>query len=83
MEAMACGCAVVATKVGGIPDYAVAGETALVVEPHEPAAVAAALGRLLDDHALLRQIAAAGQTHIRQFTWDRATDQFEKALSHE
>lgn len=77
MEAMACGCAVVATNVGGIPDYAIAGETALVVPPKRPDLLAEALIELLADDDKRQRIALAGQRHIQQFTWDRATDQLE------
>lgn len=80
MEAMACGCAVVATNVGGIPDYAIAGETALVVEPRQPQALAAAVRELVESPARLQRIAQAGQEHIRQFTWERATAALEAAL---
>lgn len=80
MEAMACRTAVVATNVGGIPDYAVAGKTALVVEPRDVAGLASAILRLLQNGALRERIAEAGYRRIQQFTWDRAVDRFEAAL---
>jgi glycosyltransferase involved in cell wall biosynthesis len=80
MEAMACGCAVVATNVGGIPDYAIAGVTALVVEPRDPLALAGAVRTLLESPQRLQEVAAAGQRHIRTFTWERATARLEAAL---
>jgi glycosyltransferase involved in cell wall biosynthesis len=80
MEAMACGCAVIATNVGGIPDYAIAEETALVTDPRHPEGMAAALIRLIEDPALLRRLGAAGQKYIVQYDWERATDMFERAV---
>lgn len=80
MEAMACGCAVIATNVGGIPDYAIAGETALVTRPQHPEEMAAALVRLIRDPNLLWRLAIAGQKHIAQYDWEKATDMFERAL---
>jgi glycosyltransferase involved in cell wall biosynthesis len=80
MEAMACRCAVVATNVGGIPDYAIAGETALVSPPRDPEALAANLLRLLDDEEELRRISDAGYRHIRRFTWDKASARMETIL---
>ena len=80
MEAMACCCAVVATNVGGVPDYAVAGKTASVVEPKRPQQIAEALKELIDNPAKKETIAQAGLEHIRQFTWEKATDRFEKVL---
>jgi len=81
MEAMACQCAVVATNVGSIPDYALAGRTALISEPRDPEALAQNIVRLLDDEAELRRISQAGYEHIRQFTWERATDKLEQVLA--
>jgi starch synthase len=47
LEAMACGAAVVASRVGGIPEVVAGGETGLLVPPDDPDALAAALNALL------------------------------------
>jgi glycosyltransferase involved in cell wall biosynthesis len=80
MEAMACGTACVTTDVGGVPDYAIAGVTALVVPPREPNKIAEAVITLLKDDDKRNQIAKAGYDYIQQFTWDRTVDQFERIL---
>jgi len=80
MEAMACQCAVVATNVGGVPDYTIPGQTALVVEPRDVNAMAEAIIRLLQNDDERQRIAQAGYQYIKQFTWDRAVERFEAAL---
>ena len=81
MEAMACGCAVVATDVGGIPDYAIQGETVLVSPPRKPEILANNVIKLLDDKEEMARISNAGQDFIKQFTWERATSQLEKIFT--
>jgi len=60
VEAQASGRPVVTTRHGGIPEYVVEGETALVVEEDDPAALAAALVRVLSDDELAQRLGAAG-----------------------
>ncbi len=47
LEAMAAGCAIAATAAGGIPEAVRDGESALLVPPGEPRALAGAIGRLI------------------------------------
>ena len=79
-EAMACGCAVVSTDIGGVRDYAVPEETALLAPVGEPAALAAALVRLLRDEPLRLRLAEAGNREIARFRWDRSAELLEEAL---
>lgn len=78
MEAMACNCAVVATNVGGIPDYTIPGVTALISPPGYPDLLAENLIRLIEDEELRNKVASAGYDYISKFTWDKATDKLEK-----
>jgi glycosyltransferase involved in cell wall biosynthesis len=81
VEAMACGCALVTTDNGGSRDYAVAGETALVVLPGDPAALAAAAERLLRDDRERARLAAAGAELVRRrFDWDHTAALLERRL---
>lgn len=80
MEAMACGCAVVSTDVGGVSDYAVPGETALLSPPDQPEALAQNAIVLLKNESGLRNIAQKGHQHIQKFTWEKATEQLEKVF---
>ncbi|MBU4305735.1 MAG: glycosyltransferase family 4 protein [Candidatus Omnitrophica bacterium] len=81
MEAMACKCAVVATNVGGILYYTIPGKTALISSPKEPEALAKNLLSLLDDEEKLKRISEEGYNYIKQFTWEKSTEQFERALN--
>lgn len=81
MEAMACGCAVVATYTGGIPDYTIQSETCLVSPPSKPEALADNLIRLLENDSLRRKIASRGERYVREnFTWQRSAQCLEALL---
>lgn len=81
LEAMACGAALVSTDCGGSQDYALAGETAVVVPVEDPDALARAVADLSDDEARRRRYAAAGMAHARTFTWDASGERLERALA--
>ena len=66
LEAMALGTPCVATDVTGIPEVVKDGRTGLAVAQHDPAALACALGRLLDDTDLRVRLATAARTLIEQ-----------------
>jgi colanic acid/amylovoran biosynthesis glycosyltransferase len=61
IEAMAMKIPVVATRVSGIPELVVDGETGLLVAPDDAAALAEALARLLLDQDMARRLAVAGR----------------------
>jgi glycosyltransferase involved in cell wall biosynthesis len=71
IEAMACGVALVATTGGALPEVVgTDGVTGLLVSPDDPGALAAAIGRLLDDDELRQNLGAAGRQRVLgRFTW--------------
>jgi glycosyltransferase involved in cell wall biosynthesis len=75
LEAMAHGRPVVATRVGGLLDLVIDGETGILVPPRDPAALRAALERLLADPDLRRRLGAAGRDRARtHFSWEKVTE---------
>jgi glycosyltransferase involved in cell wall biosynthesis len=66
LEAMAAGLPVVASRVGGVPELMVDGETGLLVPTGDPDLLAAAVGRLLDDATLRRRLGEAGRARVRE-----------------
>ena len=72
IEAMACGCPVVASPTGGTPEAVTDGQTGLLVPPDDVAAVARALERLLGDAPLRRRLGDAGRKRVLDyFAMDR------------
>jgi len=82
MEAMACKCAVVATEVGGIHDYAVKGKTVLVNKPKDVEKMAENIIYLLDNPDELMRLSIAGYNHIKQFTWEKAVNKLERCFKN-
>jgi phosphatidylinositol alpha-1,6-mannosyltransferase len=71
IEAGACGKPVIGGREAGVVDAIVDGETGLLVDPADPAAVADALNRILGDPGLARAMGEAGRLRVEAgFTWD-------------
>lgn len=66
MEAMAVGCPVISTRVSGIPELVVDGESGLLVPPRDPQALAAAIERLATDPELYRELGDGGRGMIER-----------------
>lgn len=81
LEAMASGLPVVSTTAAAIPEVVLDGQTGLLVPPRDPAALAEALLRLLEDQALLARLRAGGRQQVRRFSWDRVAERFLEAVA--
>jgi glycosyltransferase involved in cell wall biosynthesis len=72
LEAMAAALPVIATRVGGVPEIVLDGETGVLVHPDDPAALAAAVDSLASDATARRNLGAAGARRVsEEFTADR------------
>jgi glycosyltransferase involved in cell wall biosynthesis len=69
LEAMARGVPVACSNASSLPE--VAGEAALLFDPHDQAAIASAISRLLGDETLRARLQSRGFARARQFTWER------------
>jgi glycosyltransferase involved in cell wall biosynthesis len=78
-EAMGCEVPVVASDAGGLPEVVEHGVTGLVVPRGDVAALASAIGSLLEDPERRRQMGIAGRRRaVENFDWDRTAEQFEQ-----
>jgi glycosyltransferase involved in cell wall biosynthesis len=69
LEAMARGVPVACSNASSLPE--VAGDAALMFDPHDEAAIAAAIERLLSEQAEVERLRERGLRRVREFTWER------------
>lgn len=68
LEALACGAPVACANSSSLPE--VAGDAALLFDPQDPGAIAAACLRILGDSSLAARLRAGGPIRAAAFTWD-------------
>jgi glycosyltransferase involved in cell wall biosynthesis len=73
LEAMACGCPVVASNVAAMPE--VLGDAALLVDPTSTRAMAEAMREVLRRDELARELRAKGLRQVARYSWARAAEQ--------
>jgi glycosyltransferase involved in cell wall biosynthesis len=82
LEAMACERPVVATRVGGIPEAVVHGETGLLTPERDVSALADALGALVASPERAKAMGLAGRRELeRHFTWAHSAQQMHAIYS--
>lgn len=78
LEAMSCGCAVVASSAASMPE--ICGDAALYFDPLDPEALACQIARIMDDGALRDTLAERGRARAREFSWERSASALLAAL---
>jgi glycosyltransferase involved in cell wall biosynthesis len=74
-EAMACGKAVVSTRVGGIPELVIDGESGRLVDPKNPDAIANTIYEILHQERLQRSLGENATRRVQEyFTWEKVAD---------
>ena len=73
LEAMACGCPVVASNTSSLPE--VIGDAGIMVDPCDVPALAQAMRRVLSDSRLRGELVEKGLKRAQRFSWDRAAEQ--------
>jgi glycosyltransferase involved in cell wall biosynthesis len=81
IEAMACGVPIVATSSPGTRDIVSSGADGLLVERHEPAAVAAALAEVLSDRSLHHRMSAAARRHAERYRTESVALAYDRVLT--
>lgn len=83
IEAMGCGTPVVATKVGGLPDVVDHGDTGLLVDSHNPEALAEAICAALDDPQPDEMATQARDTVTSRYSFGNSVTQYRRLLEEE
>ena len=74
VEAMACGCPVIASACASLPE--VCGDACLYVRPVNVAEVAAAIATVFSDQALRHTLSEQGQQQAAKFSWKKTASEF-------
>ncbi len=79
LEAMAVNTPVVCSAVTSLPE--VVGDAAILVDPHDPRAIANGIASVLSDSAEQAALRARGRARVQAFSWDRSAAQLAKVLT--
>jgi glycosyltransferase involved in cell wall biosynthesis len=77
IEAQACGVPPIGTRVGGIPDVIQDGESGILIESKDSAAIASAIIRLLEDPDLRKRLSEKGLETSRKFEWKKILEKID------
>jgi len=81
LEAMACGCPVVSTRVGGPADCVIEGVTGFLCEVDDTDRLAKNLLSLLRESDKIKKMGAESLRRSREFDWKRSARRFEEVLA--
>jgi glycosyltransferase involved in cell wall biosynthesis len=82
VEALGCGCTVVATDLPAIRDIVENGRTGLVVGQRNPEQIAEAVVRLFENPALRRSLAMKGRNHVlKRFDWEAIAQKYAEVIA--
>jgi len=73
LDAFTCETPVLASDCSSVPE--VAGDAAVLVNPHDSVAIAAGMAKLLTDPSLADRLRAAGRDRVGEFTWEACAEQ--------
>jgi glycosyltransferase involved in cell wall biosynthesis len=75
LEASACGRAVIASRVGGVPEVLIDGQTGILVPPARPDELAEAIIKLATDPELCAQMGQKGHSFVGEsYDWEDSVD---------
>lgn len=81
LEAMASGLPIIATPVGGIPDFLQDGETGVFCQPRDPLSIAKAVLRIQEEPGLRQKIIQHGEELVKkEYAWEGITKRIEELL---
>lgn len=78
IEAMRCDTPVICSNTSSLPELA--GEAAILVNPLEVEAIAQAIGQMVENGDLRRQLVEKGRTQAQKFSWENAANQAMRVL---
>lgn len=82
-ESMMCGCALIATRIGGHMEYCIDNETALLVPVKDSESIFQKADYLLLNDNIRKQIARNGNLFIQRFTWEASIEKFSSFINEQ
>jgi len=79
LEAMACGCPVVVSDKGSLPE--VCGDAAVYVNPYDPKSIAEGVLKVLTDENLRQNLIQKGYQQVKKFSWEQTVKKFLEVLN--
>ncbi len=80
LEGMEAGVPVITSNTGALAE--VTGSAALLVDPHNPEAIAQAMRRVIDDSAAVQMLVEKGYVRAQEFSWEKAGEEYIKLLKN-
>ena len=80
LEAMACGCPVVVSDKGSLPE--VCGDAAVYVNPYDPQSIAEGILKVLIDENLRQNLIQKGYQQVKKFSWEQTVKKFLEVLNY-